>query len=1628
MSELTTPPSASPEPNASAPKSKHRLWWNLIRILGILILLPILIVQLPFVQDYISKQVVESMRDALGTDVELASVRIKWLDELSLNQLYVQDNYGDTLLLSGQVVADFNLNPFAIYSRGLEIEALSINGAQFNIRKHLGDSINNMQWALARLFPPKEQKTARRPLPLNLQELSLQDVSFTQNDSIRGSYLSIYLTTGHGWIDELDLANNRVVINSLNIQAPIINISNWHGTDQLSPIEILDSLASTTTKDGLALSIDEFRLESGQFRLHNYRKAPVKTTPDHQMDLKHLDVYDIQIEIDSFQHQRDTFQGIVNWIAAKERSGFALERLSSRKAFVCPTQTRLEGLSIVTPTSSLGDTIIFRYRAYEDWDYFDDRVAIDAKFNRAEVTLSDIMAFAPKLNTNRFFANNRNTNLRLDGRVRGRLNGSFRSKGISIGLPDGSFLQGKFSTGKLTTRGEEFAILELDRLQTRMRTLRDLFPNFNPPANFDKLGAIQFRGEFTGFFVDFVANGVLETDLGAARMDMQMVLTDGPDNATYSGNLALENFDLGSWTDNDQFGSINFSSEVKNGSGLTGDLATADLSAAITDFTFKGYTYQDANLTGRLNKNFFNGTLELQDDNIDFDFQGEVDLTDSIPAFDFKSQIRRLALQPLNLAKENIVLSGDADINIIDTKFSTIQGEVILDDIRISRYNTEEYIVDSVHAFSFFDQTGTKVFRLDSDLAKGEIKGAFNINDLGLTLKEFAVRNYPGFAQRLGITLPNRPPTVNAFSYDFHIADSKGLNRLIDSRLGPLSNIDLSGRYNGEADSLQLHLQVPSFSFGKVRLADVYIDLDALEQEGDLDIFVDSTLINDKRWLNSFTFISILSSDTLNFAMNVGTDSPALLDNVNLNGLFYLPDSLNFALQLKQSNLQLLKNPWTINENNRIVFGQQRIRAENVSLSHKDRRLVVNNLGERGLSFSLENFDFNFIDGLWDYDPLDFQGRFDLQLLINDVFNLETISTVASCDSFYINDDNFGRFDMTASVPDLKGQIAADIRFGNDSLKFQVDGKYNLADIGEKASNAKDYPREQRIDYLSLGIISENFPLNIAQYWLTTGLKNTYGTFDANLMVDGPTDKLDVDGYINAYDGGFTIEPLQTNYTFKRGVIDAGSYLFDLTGTEIYDKYGNVAYVNGGISHNHLRTLGLKATMSTRRFLGLDLEKGDNDLFYGQAVGSGQVTFSGDFQQPNIYVDATVEDSTHIYIPITDQAEKQELNFVKFVNKHIGSQTTDNSSIERLKGLNLEMDLRITEAADLEIIFDEKAGDILRGKGRGDLRILLPRGEDFQMYGDITVSQGNYLFTLYDVINKDFNIKPGGRLQWSGDPYNAQLNIQATYRDLKASLGSFLQEYLLNAEDDIKAQANQAVAVNLNLLLQGELFSPDIYFSLDFPSLQAGELKNLVDNKLGVLQRDQNEMNKQVFGLIVVGQFLPSDLSFDSDQVIFNTVSEYFSNQLSLLFDKLFGELIGEDRLDFDIAYRRYSTIGTVGEQDGPSTGDAVEFYVRSDFWNDRLNVQIGGNVEFGEGATAIYNGTFFGQDVAIEYDINKSGDLKIRLYGTRGPDIGGDERIEIGTGLSWRREYNSFKEFWQSFKSDARKTRDESN
>ena len=154
-------------------------------------------------------------------------------------------------------------------------------------------------------------------------------------------------------------------------------------------------------------------------------------------------------------------------------------------------------------------------------------------------------------------------------------------------------------------------------------------------------------------------------------------------------------------------------------------------------------------------------------------------------------------------------------------------------------------------------------------------------------------------------------------------------------------------------------------------------------------------------------------------------------------------------------------------------------------------------------------------------------------------------------------------------------------------------------------------------------------------------------------------------------------------------------------------------------------------------------------------------------------------------------------------------------------------------------------------------------------------------------------------------------------------------------------------------------------FDLNFPRLPS-DLKTYADNKIRLLHQDQSELNRQVFGLVVFGTFLPADASFGNNSQLrsgsINTVAGTVSSYLSNFFNKLLGEYV--NGVDVEIGYNVYE-FDKVAAGTDPTRQFGQQFRARGNYdFNEKWSIGAGLAVESGNITQNVNSSSgFFGYD-----------------------------------------------------------------
>ena len=324
----------------------------------------------------------------------------------------------------------------------------------------------------------------------------------------------------------------------------------------------------------------------------------------------------------------------------------------------------------------------------------------------------------------------------------------------------------------------------------------------------------------------------------------------------------------------------------------------------------------------------------------------------------------------------------------------------------------------------------------------------------------------------------------------------------------------------------------------------------------------------------------------------------------------------------------------------------------------------------------------------------------------------------------------------------------------------------------------------------------------------------------------------------------------------------------------------------------------------------------------------------------------------------------------------------------------MNFDLEVTPDAEVQLVFDSKIGDIIKTTGTGNINLLINTLGDFRIYGDYTIEEGDYLFTLQNVINKRFNVREGGTITWNGDPTNASINLQAVY-NVRTSLRNLFNDDTYSKRYPVECQLN----------LSNQLTNPDINLDILLPTADE-ETKNLLKNLLNT----EDELNKQFLSLLVINSFMPdpnmsgstesSTRTSDYAPAVGVTTSELLSNQLSYWLSQISN--------DFDIGFSYLP-----GDE---ITTNQVEVALSTQLLNDRVtintNLDVGGqNINTNLNESTENTSNIVG-DFSVDIKLTQSGKLRMKAF-----NRANDNRLyELapytqGIGLFYREDFNSFDE-----------------
>lgn len=1408
---------------------------------------------------------------------------------------------------------------------------------------------------------------------ISIDRLSLS--LFNLNTGIKGIYIEDYKKDTLAYIQKLstsilnlrNMANGEMEFGDIEVDGLFFNLKTYLGERNTNLDIFVDKLDDGKPRapgtPPFFMSSDEIQLSDSRFTLSD------ENLETHTV----LSFSDLEVLASDFQILGPDVSLNVDDLSFLSKRGIALEHLSTAFAYT-REQMRFDSLQMRTKASELNGDIVFSYDR-EDLANFLNKVNIDAEFKDSRISLDEINTYYNEFGTGKEVV--------FSGKVGGVLNG------LNV---DGLFLEsentgvrGDFELDNMFNETAPFVIRgQIDNLSSSYYQLRSLLPDIlgkNIPPSLQRLGQFTVRGdaEVTETSLDVQVN--LNTAIGNSYTDLQMTNIQTLDDASYIGFISLIDFDLGSFVQEKKLGRASLDMNVE-GKGFVAEYLNTEIIGEVYSLEFNGYEYNDLRVSGILKERLFDGNLVSKDENVQFDFKGLADFGENSNNFNFIASVAHVDLKKLNFINDSIsVFKGDLNMAVEGNTLDDIAGQVRFSNTTYQNKN-ETYFFEDFTVSSSFDPDTTRTIEINSpDIITGYVKGKFKIAEIGKLVQNSVGSIYTNYK-------PFEISSGQNLNFNFRI-----YNKIVDVFFPEVTfdpNTFIRGNIVSDEGDFKLTFKSPSIQAYGNGFDNIELKIDNKNPLFNTFVSVEdmSTIYYD---VKDFNLINTTLKDTLFFRTEFKGGSE-FDDSYNLNFYHTFNEENKSVIGLKKSDVSFKGNTWVLNKDgdkkNKVILNRtlDSIRIEDVVMDNNNQEQIqlrgeLADSTYKDLDLQFKIVSLNKITPVIDSLKLDGSVNGFLNILQKDGKYLPTSSL--NIKDFSVNKKRLG--DMEIGI------------FGNNDLS-QFGVSTWLSDNGdEKLSINGKVTNQNRSRKLDLSAYLTDFDLEPFSPLGDGVISNIRGKVNGYAKITGNVSNPSINGALSLTNAGIGIPYLNVDYDFdpysRIRLFDQTFYFENIGLSDVVE--GTAATLDGTINHTAFGDWSLDLDLDTNndRFMILNTGFDEESLYYGTGFINGTGSIYGSVNALNIAVDGSTARGTSLKIPLSDVTSVGDYSFINFIEKGTSESFKEERVIQDYQGLEMAFDLVVTPEAEVEIVVDRDTGSSLKGTGEGILLIEINTNGKFNMYGEFVAVTGEYNFKYGGVIDKKFQVRPGGTILWERDPLEAQLDLEAVYA-LNANPAPLL---------DNQGGSLSRIPTEVVVRLDGELESPNIEFDIEFPGTNS-----VVQSELEYRLQDPTVKERNAFFLLAQGTFVNEQSGINQQAVTGNLIQ----TASGLLNQILSGD---NDKLNFGVSYEQgyedtsadFRTEDRIGVTVSTQISDRILF-------NGRVGVPVGGVSE-----------SVVAGDVEMQVLLNEEGTLSAKIFNRENQIqqfLAERQGYTQGVGLSYKVDFNSFKELMQKLFQKSKK------
>jgi hypothetical protein len=1391
----------------------------------------------------------------------------------------------------------------------------------------------------------------------------------------------------------IDFLNKSFRLGRVILIKPVVSfITDTTGMMNLTwYMNLLKNPSDTAKKAKSVFVIDQIDIRDARFSLINHSGLKAKT----KIDFNNLNLTGINGIIEDLKILNDTTEFKIYNLGFKELSGFSVKKMNS--SVILAKQNILFNSAFLNFDSSIINIskLEINTDSSSSSKSFTEAIKLDIQLEKSLISSSDLQYFIP-------YAEGLNESVWLSGKVSGTV-AELRGRNIELSYRDYTYLFCDFDFSGLPNIENAFMSIGVKSLKTNAKDFEKIkIPGKDViiiPEVLYNLGDISFDGSFTGFIKDFVTYGEIRTSLGHMRTDISLRPEESK-KYRIKGLLTGSDIEIGKITGKTELlGKLSMQTNV-DGYIYSLKKFAGNISGKIDSIEINRYIYRNIALNGLFTEKTWDGSINIVDKNINLDLSGLLNFKDKLPEFDFTLKVADANLYKLNIDKLDTTSSLTMSLtsNFKGSSIDNLDGEIKLLNFNYKKNNNNLELNDfSIRSYSEDDKPALS---LRTDFADADIRGYYNFAAIEVLFKTTLSTLMPS---QFPVPVQRNDLKKNNFTFDINFKNTDKINKffgtglLLDDKSYINGSIvpDSAIRIGGKAKFLTMKNNV---------VKDFSLDANISGSESSVDINSSSLTILGQVELKGFSidlktkpdnFIFTVDWDNKDKELNKGNFIARGTIAKNSSGK---RDAI-LRVDIDSTDIYSKNNLWKVS-NSSILVDSNAISVNDLYIRSNDLYYLVDgsvsenpadtlHLEFKGIDIAPLNY-FGNQKNYYDPNkiPLNIKGFLNGKILLTNVYSDFLLESNIIVNNFSILESEYGNVSIVSAWD--KARKVAKINAGNNLGGVKMFGVTGIYD-----------PATSKIN---LAANATKFPITFLNPLLKVFASEINGLASGKLDLSGETNNLILEGSVFAENASMKINYLQTKYKMNDTIrFDKNGIKFN--NIRLTDEKGNIATLSGSVNHKnfHEYIADLIININSNEFQVLNTQPKDNELFYGTVHSSGVTKIKSGPNSLSFDILAKTGKNTKISIPLNRGLSVSENSFITFVDSGTGQKEGPvTGGIKPVTATQTVMDmninLEITPDAEVQIIFDSKVGDIMIGHGSCEnLNINLNKQGDFRIYGDYIIEDGDYTFTLGNILNKTFSVENGGKITFNGDLDNTEIDINAIY-SLKTSLFAILPEEKYNKRIDVECQ----------LSLTGMLFNPIVGFKIYLPYADE-ETRSYLRNTIST----EEELNRQFFSLLLINNFI--SLGASSNSTTTTGTSAMAVTTTEMLFTQL-SNMLSQISKDFDIGF---------GYRPGGGNKDINPQEVQVALSTQLLNnsVVINGNVDVRGAGNTTNNSNQITGDFDIEYKIPNS-KISFKVFNRyNNPYTGKLETYTQGVGILFKQDFNKFSDlFRKKVKADIKK------